>query len=297
MVLYDVYCAKFFTEKETYREYVGYSGDVCRRKDKLKNKGVDWTKPMKKGTLHMDNLAVDIQTRAVARCQEALSAARKILADRDHVRGGPWLSVKPLSQNDMMEIAAVASCKSLVDLGPLAEELGPDSRLAQHLKNIEFPRKTNLAASSSAAAPTISSSSFPKQEPEQVQIQTYATSKQISIAGVRGARPKQAKASTPVKMTAAAKSNARTQERLATYIRTKRSGTSTWMLGHTDRVANNFVPGTPAFDAHKYGKKGPRAARRQHWINYAPRRPARVLKKPAMLKKPATLKKSPSQAP
>ena len=89
MVLYTVYKAAFWTKKGTYREYVGYTGNVSQREDTLAKGGSNWTKPLEKGTLKMSFLAVNIQSRAVARCQEALSAAKAILADREHVR---WAS-------------------------------------------------------------------------------------------------------------------------------------------------------------------------------------------------------------
>ena len=77
VVLYSVYKVKFRTRLNTYREYVGFTGNATRREDKLGLGGVDWTKPLQKDTLQpMQLLHINIESKAVARCLEALCAAK-----------------------------------------------------------------------------------------------------------------------------------------------------------------------------------------------------------------------------
>lgn len=53
------------------------------------------------------------------------------------VRGGPWTE-KVLSSGDKREISAAAQCKGVVELSELAEGLGSNSKLYQHLKDRVF---------------------------------------------------------------------------------------------------------------------------------------------------------------
>ena len=71
MVLHFFVCLfRFWTEKGTYREYVGYTGNASKREDALKKGGANWTKPMKKGTSKpLEFFAVGIRSKAVARCR------------------------------------------------------------------------------------------------------------------------------------------------------------------------------------------------------------------------------------
>ena len=54
MVLYYLYKGSFKTKECTCREYVGYTGNASQREDLLTKGGVNWTKPLQKGTFKMD---------------------------------------------------------------------------------------------------------------------------------------------------------------------------------------------------------------------------------------------------
>ena len=139
MVLYSVYKARFLTRRGTGRSYVGFIGNASRREDRLQLGEVVWLKPMRPGSLTLEVLHEDLAAKSVALAQEALAAAKAIHADPDHVRGGPWLSLR-LSKANKAEVAAVAKCKDLASLPQVAAELGPRSRLAMHLKELKFER-------------------------------------------------------------------------------------------------------------------------------------------------------------
>ena len=210
----------------------------------------------------MDLLATDINSKAVALCQEAFLAAKAILRDQCHVRGGPWLSIRPLCAQDMVEVAAVARCKSLVELGPLSEELGRNSRLYQHVKDLKFTipvsAKSRASASSAHAAPSSSTSSK-------------------SAGGSSGRSNARKKANRSVMQTATSASSSRPRAtaraqgtvkenaELCQLIVRKRSGTRSFEAGHDFRVRTGLLDGDPGFDEHKYGKQGRQAARQKHW--------------------------------
>jgi ribosomal protein L7Ae-like RNA K-turn-binding protein len=87
MVLYTVYKASFETQKGTFRQYVGYTGNASKREDKLGLGGVNWTKPLKKGSLKLRVLVADVESKAVVLALEAWHAAKAISRDSEHVRG------------------------------------------------------------------------------------------------------------------------------------------------------------------------------------------------------------------
>ena len=150
MVLYSVYKARFLTKRGTGRSYVGFTGNASRREDRLQLGEVAWLKAMRPGSLTLEVLHEDLATKAVALAQEALTAAKAIHADPDHVRGGPWLDLR-LGAASKAEVAAVAKCQTLASLTQVAAELGPRSRLAMHLKELEFERVASSTGSGAKA--------------------------------------------------------------------------------------------------------------------------------------------------
>ena len=64
---------------------------------------------------------MNIETLHVALFIEALFAARAIVARPLQTRGGPWLSLRPLGIQDMMEIRATAHCKNLLEFADYAQ--------------------------------------------------------------------------------------------------------------------------------------------------------------------------------
>ena len=222
MTLYDVYLASFQTLAGTFRSYIGYTGNADKREDKLGLGGVDWTKCLKKGTLKLEVLVPGLDSKAVALALEALHASKAIRRDPQHVRGGPWLSVRALKAADLNEVQAAAGCSSADELGPLAELLGPTSRLYQHLKNLKFGPKTKQASSSS-------SSSSNSQATTMVSAKAKARPKAKTKA-----KPLKVKASDKAKVKA--KAGPAPLKKLKLYIRAKRSGTATGESGSQFRV-------------------------------------------------------------
>ena len=151
MVRYCVYKARFVTKRGTGRSYVGFTGNASRREDRLQLREVAWLKPLRPGSLTLEVLHEDLATKSVALAQEALAAAKAIHADPDHVRGGPWLDLR-LSKANKAEVAAVAKCRALASLPRVAAELGPQSRLAMHLKDLKFERAASSIGSRAKAA-------------------------------------------------------------------------------------------------------------------------------------------------
>lgn len=262
MILYDVYLASFQTLAGTFRSYIGYTGNADKREDKLGLGGVDWTKCLKKGTLKLEVLVPGLDSKAVALALEALHASKAIRRDPQHVRGGPWLSVRALKAADLNEVQAAAGCSSADELGPLAELLGPTSRLYQHLKNLKFGPKTKQASSSS-------SSSSNSQATTMVSAKAKARPKAKTKA-----KPLKVKASDKAKVKA--KAGPTPLKKLKLYIRAKRSGTATGESGSQFRVRKGMEG--KEFVTHKLGKK-PVAAQKRHWENYAPMR--KVRKRPS----------------
>lgn len=261
MILYDVYLASFQTLAGTFRSYIGYTGNADKREDKLGLGGVDWTKCLKKGTLKLEVLVPGLDSKAVALALEALHASKAIRRDPQHVRGGPWLSVRALKAADLNEVQAAAGCSSADELGPLAELLGPTSRLYQHLKNLKFGPKTKQASSSSSSS------------------NSQATT---MVSAKAKARPKAKTKAKPLKVKASDKAKVKAKagpaplKKLKLYIRAKRSGTATGESGSQFRVRKGMEG--KEFVTHKLGKK-PVAAQKRHWENYAPMR--KVRKRPS----------------
>ena len=258
MVLYDVYSASFETKAGTFRTYIGYTGNAEKREDKLGLGDVNWTSCLKKGTLKLEVLVPGLGSKAVALALEAWHAAKAILRDPEHVRGGPWLSVQALKAADLYDVQAAAGCSSVVELGPLAEQLGTTSRLYQHLKNLRFGPKTKQPSSST------SSSSASRPPPPGSQAATKASAKARAKA-----RPKAKVQAKPLK---AENPKAQKTKELKLYIRTNRSGTATGESGNMYRVRKGMAG--DEFVAHKLGTKLVEAKKR-HWKNYAPMRKAR----------------------
>jgi len=153
-----------------------------------------------------------------------------------------------------------------MDLGPLAEKLGPDSRLAQHLDNVQFPKTATAAVSSSSSS---SSSARPVRSSEQTDILAYAKTKTKHVAKASSSEKKMEKAS------------AKHLQVLGTFIKTKKASGAN---GHLYRESKGMQPGTRAFDKHKYGKQQKAKVRKKHWDNYAPMRAMAVIKRPAAMK-------------
>jgi hypothetical protein len=268
MVLYEVYLAFFQTLAGTFRSYIGYTGNAEKREDKLGLGGVGWTKCLKKGTLKLKVLVPGLDSKAVALALEAWHAAKAIRRDPQHVRGGPWLSVRALKADDLYEVQAAAGCSSADELGPLAELLGPTSRLYQHLKNLKFGPRTKQASSSSSSSSGSSSSS-----------NSQATT---TMSAKAKARPKATTKAKPLKGKASDKAKVKAKigpkplKKLKLYIRAKRSGTATGESGSQFRVRKGLEG--KEFVTHKLGKK-PVAAKKRHWQNYAPMR--KVRKRPS----------------
>lgn len=260
MVFYDVYRAFFLTLAGTFRTYIGYTGNAEKREDKLGLNGVDWTKCLKKGTLKLKVLVPSVDSKAVALALEALHAAKAIQSDPEHVRGGPWLSVKALKADDLYEIQATAACSSAVQLGPLAELLGPTSRLYKHLENLDFGPKTKQASSSSSTSSrtTTTVSAKAKAQPK---AKTKAKTLKIKPADM-----------AKVKAVVGPKSH----KKLKLFIRAKRSGAPTGESGCQFRDRKGMEGAE--FVKHKLGKK-PAQAKKRHWQNYAPMR--KVRKRPS----------------
>jgi hypothetical protein len=261
MVVYDVYEISLQTKRGTFRKYLGYTGNAAKREDKLNLGGVGWTACLKKGTLKMRIVAADVGSKAVALALEAWHAAKAILRDPEHVRGGPWLSVRALSASSMVEVSAVAGCRSVMMLGPLAEELGSTSRLYQHLKDLKFilPDQPSTSASSSSSSKPASPLHVPSAKGR-----AKASGKQISPKA--RAKARKAKAITKsVKV-----------KDLALYIRTRRLGTRSDESGNQYRTRTGLAG--KEFIKNKYGKQ-PAKAKKKHWETYSPMRC--VLKRPA----------------
>lgn len=213
-------------------------------------------------------LVCDLDSKAVALALEAWHAAKAIWSDPEHVRGGPWLSVRALKGADLFEVKAAAGCSSAVLLGPLAEQLGPESRLYKHLKDLKFGPKSGKPSASSGASSSSASSS------KAVSAKAKSQAKAKSKAKPLKAAPDWAKA---------VRKPPKTKE-LSLFIRAKRSGTATGESGNQYRVRKGLEG--EEFVKHKLGNK-PVEAKKAHWAAYAPmrrmcKRPsARVCKRPS----------------
>ena len=147
MVLYYVYRFDFRTQKGTKRSYIGYSGNLERRVDKLGASSADWCKCRAlEPPPTLSVLAHNIKTIQVALLIELHFSAKAIRARPKHVRGGPWLTVKNLSVADLGDVRQVAGCQTLVELSRYVETLPESNRLWQHVQNVSF--SLNLASAS-----------------------------------------------------------------------------------------------------------------------------------------------------
>jgi len=120
---YTVYRADFTTERGTDRSYWGYTGNLELRADKIGIDSADWARCMRRETLDMKQMAINIKSRQVALLIEAHFAAKSILARPLHVRGGPWLSVRPLTAAEMTTIRQVAGFTTLTEFAQYVETL------------------------------------------------------------------------------------------------------------------------------------------------------------------------------
>lgn len=134
---YDIYKVIYKTERGSFREYVGYTGDADLRKWWHKQRPPTWMK-CKAENEGFQFLERGLATKAAARASEALYAAREIAKSPSLVRGGPWLTLK-LSAAELQEIHVVARTRSLLVLDELARA-NPSGRLARHLKGLAFVR-------------------------------------------------------------------------------------------------------------------------------------------------------------
>ena len=256
---YCVYRADFVTNKNTRRTYIGQTGNAEHRADKLM-KNVAWCTPSKPGTLQFNVVAMNIETLHVALFIEALFAARAIVARPLQTRGGPWLSLRPLGIQDMMEVRATARCKNLLEFADYAQTLPFKSRLREHLANVRFT--DDRPSQSSVLVPSSSSVSSPL------------------IAAPRiSAQPKaKAKAQPKVKAKAKAKPKPYKPPRVV-YKLVRESWTSgTSEAGHDYRTRNAICDGDWNFNSCKYGKKPRSIARKPHDEAYDLKR---VRRKPA----------------
>jgi hypothetical protein len=255
MVVYDVYELSFKTQKDTFRKYIGYTGNVSKREDKLKRGGADWTNCLSE-VLKMRILHTDVGSKHVALALEAWEAAKAIVKDPHHVRGGPWLSVRSLGASALDEVAAAAQCRSVLELGPLAAKLGSSSRLYQHLKNLRFASASELSKATRTCA---SSSSNAKVTNAMRKVQMMKAMKAMKALKAMKAMKATSQASKP-------------NLDLKPYIRAKRSRTrSSSETGHEYRKKHKLSG--KKFDKHKYGKKGTtkegvKAVRRKHWDTF-----------------------------
>ncbi len=65
---------------------------------------------------------MDLPSKWVAIALEAQHAAKLMAESPSTVRGGPWLSPRPLGKQDLAEVHAVAGCKNLLAVKALADE-------------------------------------------------------------------------------------------------------------------------------------------------------------------------------
>ena len=111
-------------------------------------------------------VAVNIETLHVALFIEALFAARAIVARPLQTRGGPWLSLRPLGTQDVMEIRATARCKNLLEFADYAQTLPFKSRLREHLANVRFtgdrPSQSSVLVPSSSSSAKAKAKAQPK---------------------------------------------------------------------------------------------------------------------------------------
>ena len=164
----------------------------------------------------------------------------------------------------------MARCKSVLEIGPLAEAFGPSSRLYQHLQNVRFAATAKPAPQAASSAtlpgkPTAPSATLPckpkaKTAPKAAKAKAYTKGKAQNSATAR----------------ASPKSKASPKPR--DCISTRRASGET---SHDYRVKNFIFDGDPDFDRLKYGNAGRVEARQKHWKNY-------ILKKPAAVKRPAS---------
>ena len=80
-----------------------------------------------------------IDTKAAALAVEALLAARAIARDPRRTRGGPWSQPEPLGAAALVEIRAVAACRSLMSLHGVGAA-SPQGPLARHLRDLKFAK-------------------------------------------------------------------------------------------------------------------------------------------------------------
>ena len=260
MVRYCVYRADFMTKKKTRRSYMGQTGNAEHRADKLM-KNVAWCKAWKPGTLQFNVVAMNIETLHVALFIEALFAARAIVARPLQTRGGPWLSLRPLGTQDMVEIRSTARCKNLLEFADYVQTLPSRSRLREHLANVRFTDER--PSQSSVLVPSSSSSSS------------------SSVSSPPTAQPKvKAKAQPKTKAKAKAKPKPYIPPRVV-YKLVRESWTSgTPEAGHDYRVRNAICDGDWNFNSCKYGKNPRSIARKPHDETYDLKR---VRRKPAAM--------------
>ena len=152
------------------------------RESKLGVCSADWARCMRRETLSVKQLAVNIESKQVALLVEAQLAAKSILARPFHVRGGPWLSVRTLPASEMSCVGAVAGMTTLAELAAYIETLSEDNRLWQHVKDVRFTKA--LFASPTVALPSTTHSQI-SSEPLRVQSIAKATATRTGSTRVR----------------------------------------------------------------------------------------------------------------
>ena len=260
MMNYTVYRARFRTERDVFREYFGHAGNVACREDKLGLGGVAWTRTMQKGSLDLEEIRSNIKSLPVALAIEAIEAAKAIEGDPLHVRGGPWLSIGPIHAAHWLEIQMVAKCKSLLDLGPIADELGTGSRLSEHLRNVQFSLPPSSSSTSRVETTTATLASASSAS-------SSLSARLTPLAKAEGKAKAEAKASVKAKAKAKTKPPSIPKEIYKLVrVRGKKGGKSS--AGHTFRIRHNILDGTAAYDRHKYGLKKRPAVRKTHNQTY-----------------------------
>jgi hypothetical protein len=197
-----------------------------------------------------------IATKAEALAHEALLAAKEIMADPQRVRGGPWLR-ETLTRDEQFELRLVSNCSSISQFEGLLSVLGEGSKLGEHLGDVTFgsTKKKLPDPANNAKA--------------RGQAQLGATK---SKSKMEAKKPK-AKAKASAKAKAAAKPRS-----TEPVIRRRRSGTPSSEHGHDYRVKKGWGGDDEEFKKHKFGEKGPQAARHDWWENFKPKRTMKSMK-------------------
>ena len=127
------------THSGVKRYYIGYSrADPSLREKSLQQPGEFQPAWLSIGCNNFEFTITNrnIETLAAALAVEAFRAAKKWKSFPGKTRGGAWL-LPTLSDDDIVELKAAATCESLQELLALLERF-PSGSLAKHLKGLSF---------------------------------------------------------------------------------------------------------------------------------------------------------------